>query len=466
LKTRFSKAGIQQCISHRSKQSNRLVARGSVYFPFILNYKPIIDRFMERIKYISDFKICNIFFKSGKLTHLVIVLLIMNTMMCCQHAAKQKAAAVKGTFAYDRQFIEKYDTSILTISSGDAQVLISAKYQGKVFTSTAAGDSGHSFGWINYRAFEGPLDPHMNAYGGENRFWLGPEGGIYSLFFPKGKNMSFENWKTPAAFDNESWQFLSKDSGKAVLFKDMKIQNYAGTDFHLNVKRTITILSEKAIESLLNINIGPKIQSVAYQTENEVTNTGQQDWSQATGMPCIWILDMFPPSGKTTVVIPCKEGNGSPATTNYFGEIPSDRIKLVGSTVFFKADGKQRGKLGIHPDRAKDIAGSYDAENKILTIIQYSLESSAKYLNQEWRTDKPVFSGDAMNAYNDGPLSDGKQMGPFYELESVSSALFLPISHTTNHYHAVYHFTGSEEQLSNISEKLLGVNIQEIKQAF
>ena len=136
------------------------------------------------------------------------------------------------------------------------------------------------------------------------------------------------------------------------------------------------------------------------------------------------------------------------------------------STVFFKADGKQRGKLGIHPERAKNIAGSYDAENKVLTIIQFSLEPTAKYLNQEWRTDKPVFSGDAMNAYNDGPLSDGKQMGPFYELESVSSALFLPASKTAYHNHAVYHFTGSELQLNAISEKLLGVNIQTIKQAF
>jgi len=397
---------------------------------------------------------------------LIIVLFIMNTMIACQHAGKTETTAVKGTFAYDRQFIEKYDTSSLTITNGDAHVLISAKYQGKVFTSTAAGDSGHSFGWINYRAFEGPLDPHMNAYGGENRFWLGPEGGIYSLFFPKGAKMVFENWKTPAAFDNENWQFLSKDSDKAVLFKEMNFRNYAGTDLHLNVKRTISILSKKTVESLLNINIDQTIKLVAYQTENAVTNTGQQDWNETTGMPCIWILDMFPPSDKTTVVIPCKQGEGSPATTNYFGEIPPDRIKIVDSTVFFKADGKQRGKMGIHPDRAKDIAGSYDAENKVLTIIQYSLEPSAKYLNQEWRTDKPVFSGDAMNAYNDGPLSDGKQMGPFYELESVSSALFLPISHTAYHNHAVYHFTGSEEQLGIISEKLLGVSIQTIKQTF
>ena len=401
-----------------------------------------------------------------KLINILIVLLFMNSIISCHHGDNHETNAVKGTFAYDRQFIEKYDTNSLAITNGDAQVLISAKYQGKVFTSTAAGDNGHSFGWINYHAFEGPLDPHMNAYGGENRLWFGPEGGPHSLFFPKGSKMEFENWKTPAAFDNESWEFLSKDSDQAVLFKDMKFSNYAGSDFHLNVKRTISILSKKTVESLLNINIDTTILLVAYQTENAVTNTGKQDWNETTGMPCIWILDMFPPSDKTTVVIPCKHGEGSPATTNYFGEIPPDRIKLVDSTVFFKADGKQRGKLGIHPERAKDIAGSYDAENNVLTIIQYSMEPSAKYLNQEWRTDKPVFSGDAMNAYNDGPLSDGKQMGPFYELESVSPALFLPVSQTAYHNHAVYHFTGSEQHLNSICEKVLGVSIQSIKQAF
>jgi hypothetical protein len=71
-----------------------------------------------------------------------------------------------------------------------------------------------------------------------------------------------------------------------------------------------------------------------------------------------------------------------------------------------------------------------------------------------------------MNAYNDGPLEDGKQMGPFYELESVSPALFLSPSQAATHYHTVYHFTGSEEELNSVSEKDLGLSIQVIKQAF
>ncbi len=90
----------------------------------------------------------------------------------------------QGTFGYDLNFLSKYDRVVVLVS-GEAQVIVSPKYQAKVFTSTATGNEGNSFGWINYKAFTAQKDAHMNAYGGENRFWLGPEGGKYSLFFKK-----------------------------------------------------------------------------------------------------------------------------------------------------------------------------------------------------------------------------------------------------------------------------------------
>jgi hypothetical protein len=82
-------------------------------------------------------------------------------------------------FSYDRDFILKHDPSAVLLAEGDAQVIISAKYQGKVFTSTFGGENGQSLGWINYSAFEGPLNAHMNAYGGENLFWLGPDVAVF-----------------------------------------------------------------------------------------------------------------------------------------------------------------------------------------------------------------------------------------------------------------------------------------------
>lgn len=369
-----------------------------------------------------------------------------------------------GSFGYDLDFLQKHD-SIIIIKNGDAQVIVSPKYQAKVFTSAAQGLTGASFGWIHYKAFEGSLDMHMNVYGGENRIWLGPEGGKYSLFFPTDAKMEFANWKTPAAFDSEPWKIINRSDSSVLLQKDMMLKNYTGTLLNLSVVRRISII--KNINTLLQIANDTSVKSVGYSTENTLMNTGAGQWTEASGMPCLWLLDMFPPSEHTTIVIPYKNiGRAKPATTDYFGEIPLDRIKYNNNILFFKADGKMRGKLGIHPAAAKNIAGSYDAVHNVLTITVFDSVSKGRYLNQEWKTTKPVFSGDAVNAYNDGPLASGGQLGPFYELESVSPAAFLKPGEKSIHHHSVIHFTGPEKNLDAIAVRLLGVSLPTIKNVF
>src|SRR3712207_2136248 len=115
--------------------------------------------------------------------HLVYLLLgnLFWLAACQQKENKQavntKATYPEGTFGYDLNFLQKHDSVVvLKNASGEGNVILSAKYQGKVFTSTANGLNGKSFGWINYKAFTAPKDPHMSAFGGENRLWLGPEG--------------------------------------------------------------------------------------------------------------------------------------------------------------------------------------------------------------------------------------------------------------------------------------------------
>jgi hypothetical protein len=374
----------------------------------------------------------------------------------------------QGSFGYDLDFLQQHDSVIVLQSDqGAAQVIVSPKYQAKVFTSTADGKEGLSFGWIHYKAFTGPADAHMNAYGGENRIWLGPEGGKFSLFFQKDSQMVFQNWKTPAAFDTEAWKVTTRSEGVVSLQKDMQLVNYAGTPLSVSITRTISILSRSAIDGLLHLSPDPAVKAVGYQTVNTLTNTGRQEWTETTGMPCIWMLDMFNPSPATVIVIPYKTNKTAKvATTDYFGEIPPDRIKYDRGTLFFKADGKSRGKLGIHPQKARSMAGSYDAQNKVLTVTLFEVDSSGKYLNQEWNIRKPPFSGDAVNAYNDGPLADGSQMGPFFEIESVSPAAFLSPGHSLTHQHAVFHFTGDEPALDRICLQLLGVSLATVKKTF
>lgn len=372
----------------------------------------------------------------------------------------------EGDFGFDLNFLKKKDENLIVLKQDSSRIIVSPKYQAKVFTSTAAGKDGMSFGWINYEAFNGEVDPHMNAYGGENRFWLGPEGSKFSLFFKPGTTMVFDNWKTPAPVDTESWNVIDKGPDGVTLEKEMSLQNYAGTQLEIKAERRIEILDKQEIENLLEVQF-EGVHAVGYTTKNTISNIGDSAWTKETGAPSIWILDMFKPSDSTVIVIPYRENApGKVATTNYFGEIPDDRINYAEGTLFFKADGKSRGKLGLSPKRATPVAGSYDPKNNILTITLFELDRDATYLNQEWSLEQDPFKGDAVNAYNDGPLKDGSQMGPFYEIESVSPAAFLEPKEELTHVHSVFHFTGSENKLDQISKKVLGVGIEKIKEAF
>ena len=84
----------------------------------------------------------------------------------------------KGSYGYDKSFLGSHTNHLVELAdpSGKSKVLVSADFQGRVMSSTAGGDSGISFGWINYDLIgSGQKKPHFNPYGGEERFWVGPE---------------------------------------------------------------------------------------------------------------------------------------------------------------------------------------------------------------------------------------------------------------------------------------------------
>ena len=377
----------------------------------------------------------------------------------------------KGTFGYDLNFLKTKD-SLVVLTNGDAQVIVSPRYQGKVFTSTATGLSGGSYGWINYDALNSDsIVPHINAYGGEDRMWLGPEGGQHSIFFKPNTKMVFDNWQTPAGLDFEAWQLVSSDSAKVLMEKKLALENYSGTKFQATLKREVKLLAPADLKEKLGVTAHSGLKWVGFESTNTLINAGEEKWSKEKGTLCIWVLSMLNPSDSGTVVIPYAEGDekilGKVATTNYFGEISDDRIKIGNGHIFFKVDGKYRSKLGLSEMRATTFAGSYDAAGNVLTILEFNKpDTSSGYINQLWEIQKEPFKGDVLNAYNDGVLDDGSQMGPFYELESSSPAAFLSPGESISHIQRIFHFVGTEEQLSVVSQKVLGVSIEQIKIIF
>ncbi len=376
----------------------------------------------------------------------------------------------KGTYKYDKEFIQDY-YSIIELKNNNSSLILIPDLQGRVITSTCQGDDGFSFGWINYDFIkQGKLNKQFNPFGGEERFWIGPEGGQFSIFFKNGDEFDIKNWVVPSAIDTDKYKIDFSNNKKAVFSQKINLTNYSGTNFIAKVKRTISLISiDEAVDNLgLDLS---KVSCVIYRSDNELLNLGNNSWDKETGLLSIWMSSMMISSPDVTVIIPIKQGEekdlGIPVNDNYFRKIPKERLIVKDNVVFFKADGNMRGKIGISPKRVTRFMGSYDSINKSLTILECFLpEEPTEYVNSSWQLQEKPYNGDVLNAYNDGPLEDGSQMGPFYELESSSPALDLKPNESKTHTQQIYHFIGQEEELTQISEKLLGVSINEIKNIF
>ena len=406
----------------------------------------------------------------GHLRLLVVLLCVGILTGCMEQEKKMK----KNTFGDDLKFLKKHtDVVVLSDATGDGQVAVLPKMQGRVMTSTAGGTGGLSFGWINReQVASGEFVEHINVFGGEDRFWLGPEGGQFSVFFKNGVPFDLEHWFTPAPVDTEPFELVSKSQNRAILKKDMQLENYSRTVFNLRVDREVRILGEGEAVTVMGITPAKKVKMVAFESTNKVTNTGEKAWEKETGLLSIWILGMFNPSPATTITIPFKAGPenklGAAVNDSYFGKVPADRLIVKDGVLFFSGDGQYRSKIGLSPLRAKPILGSYDAVNQVLTIVQYNKPRGAMdYVNSMWELQDEPYKGDTVNSYNDGPPEPGaKPLGPFYEMETSSPAAALKPGEAISHVHRTFHMQGSEADLDPIARAMLGVTLEEIKSAF
>jgi hypothetical protein len=402
----------------------------------------------------------------GIATALVLVILAA----ACAKAAKAPEGVL---FKDDLAFLQRHTKVLVLGAGGAALVAVNPDLQGRVMTSTATGPDGLSFGWVGREAIaSGVNNPHMNSFGGEDRFWLGPEGGQFSIFFKKGDPFDLAHWWTPPAVNEGAFEVVSQAADRVRFRKAVHLENYSGTAFDLEVGREVRLLGPEGIAALgLPLEAGVKM--VAYASDNAITNTGANAWAKDTGLLSIWILGMFNPSPTTTIVIPFKTGAAAelgPAVNDaYFGKVPADRLVVDEGrgVLFFSGDGKYRSKIGLSPARVKPFAGSFDAANGVLTLVHLTIPDGATdYVNSMWEIQNRPFAGDVVNSYNDGPASPGaKPLGPFYELETSSPAAALAPGQTLTHVHTTMHFQGPRAALDGIARAALGVGLDEIEKA-
>jgi len=191
-------------------------------------------------------------------------LLLTSIAATALFAAPESMENIPSNFGEDAAFLKKH-TDAIVLRRGDAAVAVVPSYQARVMTSTATGDTGKSYGWLNYKLIpkgvvppeeaKGTLEAKIHVFGGEERFWLGPEGGQFGIFFAPGAKFDFADWKTPAAIDTEPFDMVSSDETKAVFARTFSVTNQSGTKFDLAVERKVRLLGRAETAQALGVDI-------------------------------------------------------------------------------------------------------------------------------------------------------------------------------------------------------------------
>ena len=371
------------------------------------------------------------------------------------------------TFEEDVAFLSKHAPVVVLSSPSGGRIAVSGQYQARVMTSAVAAGSA-SLGFINRQFIEAAqTGTAFDNYGGEDRFWLGPEGGQYGLYFPPSKPFSFEFWQTPHELQEGAWQPRAQSATSISYAHAFSVQNYEQRVFKVGVERTLRLLSAEEASQRLGVALPPSVSWVGFASENKLTNAGSDAWQEASGLLSVWILSMFAPVPGTQVIVPFETAASGPIVNDaYFGKVPAERLRVNEQKGFlaFRADGQYRSKIGLGPARAKRALGSYSEPAQLLTLVLYTKPNGAtRYVNSMWERQTAPYAGDVINSYNDGPPAPGKPpLGGFYEIESSSPAAALAPGESLSHEHQTFHFSGPRPDLDALARQVLGVSLSDL----
>lgn len=368
--------------------------------------------------------------------------------------------------------IHSGDVHVLESDSG-GRVLVVPGLMGRVLTSSVGGVE--LAGFVSLADIEqGGRDIAFNNFGGQDRFWIGPEAGQFGIYFKPGDEVTRETWRVPPELNRGVMPVISTfdEDKKVVLGCDMVVTNYLGVQFRVRVRREIGLVPAVRLNEEIGVPLPEGVSYVGSYSLNTLTNAGDETWEQHKGLLCIWILGQFNTGPRVAVIAPMRaatEGTGSSArgySDDYFGTVPPERLVVQSDAVVFRADGSGEGKFGIGPERTAGVAGAYDPDRDLLIIVKFDVRPEEPlYASFHWgKKLADPFVGDVFQAYNTGGVVPGEvnAQWPFYELESVSPCRELAPGEAITHRHATFAFTGVRKKLDIVAREVLGLSLNDV----
>jgi uncharacterized protein DUF6786 len=346
--------------------------------------------------------------------------------------------------------------------------LVAPSLSARVMATTFDGENGSVNGFVDAQAFREGMRDIWDNWGGEERYWLAPEGGQFGLMF-QGKENCFANYHVQAGFNNQSYTVTSFDEGSNSLTMEasFELQNAAGTRFNIHSTRRITALDDCPYA----VGGGSDVKSVGFESTSKVVNAGYNAWTRETGCLAHWHLGQFLLGPRVVAIIPFRQCATSdpPVREDYFrefcidGKMPPERYCVRDGFVLLKADGKYRTKIGQNRTRATGLIASYNLDNDMMTFLDYDFYPRLEYAASYWYEQADPFHGDCISVSAEGPEVTGGPDGRCYELEALSPAMFLAPDQSFTFRTRTMHVRGPRREMATICRRQLGVEVSTLE---
>ncbi|MBI5116019.1 hypothetical protein HZA56_06055 [Candidatus Poribacteria bacterium] len=366
------------------------------------------------------------------------------------------------TFEQTKQFLASAGLRTITLKreASEGCLLIAPDLSARIMAVSMDGAADENFGFVKPEAIANRgKDPQFNAYGGALRWWVGPEGGQYGVAFPPGtENFDLNSWYISEEYNGKPFAvaYPQQEAGTSALMgTEFSVRNTIGTRFNIGVTSRISLIGNSLMNSRSkNKNRQPRLKHLGYLSETTFENLSSEPMRKETGLLSIWMLGMYVAGQRTYVIAPFeRRGIGRIVTDTYFnaGGIGGNRLIVNEKSgyLLFRADAKERSKIGLSRSSASSVIGSMDVSRNLLTVWRFPIRRSMPYVNSLWEQQKRPYAGDVSNSYND----DGK-FGNFYELECSSHALALKPGERFSFPLEIHHYRGSGETLHSLADKL------------
>ncbi len=293
-----------------------------------------------------------------------------------------------------------------------------------------------------------------NNFGGAERIWLAPEGGPHGFMFA-GHDQTYDRYRLQESHHAIRFQVLSASATQVTMEAACEPVTASGNRLRVHIKRTIRLLEDCPFAA--------QAECAGFESETEIKNAGDRDWTQSTGVPAIWTLGQFRSTPSSIIVVPIRSGNeadlGPRVITDYFqhlcpsGRMPDEAWQVGARCILLRADGSVQTKIDVTRHRTVGRLASFDFEAGICNAVEFDVHPTKPYAASYWLPwQGDPRNGAALSAFCLAGDADGPNP-PFHELETFSPAAELPPGGTLTHRARTWSIRAGAEVLSRIAEE-------------